>query len=372
MSTITMATRQLIELLSTLAHTSSTEPELHHAGVLLHGARGRGYGPESGVTDVLVGTSTTTSEIGHYIAATGGQLHRPVLWSIDDVEAVIAAFRPKVRADKLAEVTLTVSGREVVVAEAGQLDLGCHDLKVTFTEKNLDEYPRGLWQLLSDVLINPYVADREGRELPVAARTDFAPSALGPFLKVAKTLGAPIELYRWHQHKHILVQIGHAYRGLLMPTRWDDADTPGEGLAPDAEIYPPKLPPVPPKQDTKVGILHVGNVEVHLSKTDVPLTDFPPVDPDPALLCAAAETVVTTQFGSATELGKKLKVSFRKASDLLEQLEGFGVVGAPRGSRSREVLITSEGLDIALESIRATAALNAAPTPEEGTGDDES
>lgn len=375
MSTITMGTRQLLQLLATLVHTSAEEPEAANGGVLLHCDRGHGYGPHSGLTDILVGTSTTGWVVGHTFAPTGGQLHRPALWAIDDVKAVIAAFKPKLKGDKQAEVSITLSGSEVVVAEAGQLDIGGDGLKITFTEKSLTDYPRDLWRALGDVLVNPVVTDRTGHELPTAPRTDFSASSLEPFVKVAKLRGATIETYRFHQHSRVQVQIGDSYRGLLIPTRWDGDDTRGAGDAPDADVYPPTMPtrPNPHAVDLDTppagGNFRTGTgviIGAAPTATDTPLTGFPQVEPDTELLCRAAEIVITTQFGSVSVLGRKLHIGHTRAASLLEQLHDRGVVGPKRGSQARDVLVTADLLDTVLSTIRdITAPADAAEEPDD-------
>lgn len=75
-----------------------------------------------------------------------------------------------------------------------------------------------------------------------------------------------------------------------------------------------------------------------------PLDD---TDPDArALLAAAAELVITTQHGSPSMLQRKLKVTAEKAGQLIDQLEGLGVVSGPLADgKSRDVLVTADDLD---------------------------
>lgn len=362
MSTITMGTRHLVELLAVLALTSSDDEALPTGGVLLHTTRGYGYGPHSGQTDILVGTSTTRFAAGHLFVPTGGQWRRAVLWGIDDVRAVLDAFRPKLKVDKLAEVSITLRDKEIEVAESGQLDLGGEGLRLVFTEKQIGDFPREIWRTLSDVLINPEVSDHKNRVVPERPRTDVNAAQLEPFVKVAKIRKAALEIYRYHQHRPVLIQIGSSYRGVLFPTRFDETETPGAGVAPDSEIHPPDLPPPPdpatktgPDDGTGAGILRAGTgvrVGEPAPSDDVPIADFPDVAPDPDLLCQAAELIITSDFASGSMLQRKLRVGYAKAASLLDELEARGVVGPAQGSRARDVLVTRDLLDTVLDAIR--------------------
>jgi len=68
-------------------------------------------------------------------------------------------------------------------------------------------------------------------------------------------------------------------------------------------------------------------------------------DDDDEILAQAVTLIIRTQSGSTSMLQRKLRVRFRSAGRIMDQLEQEGVGAAGDGSKARKVLVTPEEYD---------------------------
>jgi S-DNA-T family DNA segregation ATPase FtsK/SpoIIIE len=66
----------------------------------------------------------------------------------------------------------------------------------------------------------------------------------------------------------------------------------------------------------------------------------------------AARLVVLNQSGSTSMIQRKFSIGYNRAGRIMDQLEAAGIVGAPDGSKGRQVLVMDEAqLERILETL---------------------
>lgn len=237
--TVRINTAALIDLLGDLVLTADTS--LHAGGtgnVLLYTTRAA-IGAEPGVSGVLAGFSHHAGMVGHtYTATISGDLPRPVLWPVRDVKAIIAVFKAAGKADDDHAVDIRIDGPICEVSE--DPDLFDDGRRLAFAHTDLEKYAGpAVFRLLEHA---PVPAGKDAvDDVPLTRRTDFAAQLLAPFTKIASRRGEHLRMYRQHQERRVLVQIGDTYRGAVAPTVFDavgpEDEPEADVLLPDLELY---------------------------------------------------------------------------------------------------------------------------------------
>jgi hypothetical protein len=255
------------------------------AGVLLHTDRGHPWPSEPGKSDLLIGTAASKFGAGQAFTESEGQM-TPMLWPTSWVTAVVQVFKPMTKANKDHQVQITRAGDHVLVQEDPNLfDDG---MRLEFKTGDLEHYPRSIWRLLNDRPPPPTLARHKRPEKP---RLDISPAVLAPFLKIAQRRGTTVNLFKYHQERLVLLEIGGRFRGYLVPS-WYETDKTSVGDAahePDGEIFFPDLPATEdgdatlwtPWRDTSVKVIKTGTPDPVLPLiVDGPVTEDSPVEDD--------------------------------------------------------------------------------------------
>lgn len=318
--TIRIHTARLLELIADLTPTTHPDTDAGSLnGILLHSGRGYHVPGEPGLGDILVGTSTTGRFIGHTYAAAFGRMTQPMLWPADRAKHVASWFKTLAKDNADHTVELGYDGKTVQVKSIGDPMLFDHDGEdaVEFAGLDVDKFPRGLWDVLRWDTVSELAEDG-----PMQARSDLPAAALEAFAKVAGK--RPVEIYRFHPRRPILIGIGDRYRGAIYSERWEHMDKLQLGRSPFGEVHDPELPEI----------------------------TRPQVDPE-SLLELAAEKVVSVQLANTGMLVRSLRIKTRAAETLLDQLEMLGVISEDHGGRGRDVLAQKNALGAILDKIRA-------------------
>lgn len=256
MGTITAPTRQLVGLLSDLILTSGIDPELPTTrGILLHTTTGEfvpdlpgaddGQEPliDAVETKLLVGTSTDTAVVGqaHIPVEFDGPIGwpDPVFVDLLDAQAVAREFKTKV--SMLGrEVThrseLTVSAGTLTVREdPSQVPGG---LRMAFQVDDGSLFPKVHERMQPDP--TELIPGPDGfTVVEPSYGTGYNPAHVEVFAKVGKRRQMPVAVYRYHQNRTVVVEIGASYRAAVGPYTLDEDH--GQHLAPTVRVFAPPV-----------------------------------------------------------------------------------------------------------------------------------
>lgn len=256
-----MPTRGLVALLEDAVLTT-VDPKMelpHLDAVLLHTDHGPWQVPvdkdetdgdalfEEVTTDLLVASSTSRSVVSQCHTMCTGRLHKPILVSRLDAEALIDVFKPLVskRLPRTVthEVVITYTGETVIVAEDPKL-VG-DGMSVTLTALGLDDFPRNIAEMLQ---VEPKTVVIDGKEIAPTFATGLSSHQLDVLVKVSKRRKMPIAQYRYHQRQRVRFDIGSAYSVVVVPLPLKDD---GTDVEPQVEVFTPELPQRPAVTQTQ-------------------------------------------------------------------------------------------------------------------------
>lgn len=253
MSIITLPTRELVGLLTDTVLTAGTDPDSPVLATALldcdHGevavpvsANGTGPLADTEPSDLLVATSTDgQSMAGQAHTACAGRLHKPVLISTEDAQKLIKVFKTfksllGVGGERTTHQTqLEIVGDALVVSEDPRQVPG--GVSVTVPTLDTGDYPQTVPVFMQPDVAAPVVVD--GAPVEPSYGTGMSFGHLEVTGKVGKRRKAPVALYRHHQRRGIVVEIGSMYRAVFMPAKLNEGE--GQHLEPQVPVFTPRL-----------------------------------------------------------------------------------------------------------------------------------
>jgi len=252
MSTVTIPTRNMVSLLQDLLDFAGKDPDVpENRGILLHTSSGeyamdRPGAPDGEVplietmeTDLLVGTATDGYAVAQAhepceFGATGWL--DPVFIDLLDAKVVARDFeerRKKFGRERTHYVELTSEAGKLTVREDPMLVPG--GLRMAFRVDDGSAFPRAVLELMTQDPTMP-VSGKDYEVIPPSYGTGYPPAYVEALARVAGRRGMPISLYRHHQYRPAVVEVGASWRGTLPVTKLDE--TAGQHLAPMVRVFP--------------------------------------------------------------------------------------------------------------------------------------
>ncbi|WP_315913600.1 DNA translocase FtsK [Arthrobacter sp. lap29] len=202
-----------------------------------------------------------------------------------------------------------------------------------------------------------------------APRLAAAGTLLGLFVTATKVYGDALIIEPTGARSALLVSCGESFIGLLMPRDIGDdteeasqAKTWREGwfnrLHDLARGHEHQDEARAKKRGKTTLTIVSGDAEatIEADVLDALTQAIAEIGGDKALQAQAVELIVTTQFGSASMLQRKLRIGFTKAGQIMDRLETAGIVGPADGSKARGVLYPANQLAQALAALEEASS----------------
>lgn len=337
---ITVATTKLVDILSDALQTASND----FGGVHLTTTRAP-WRDEPSDVDLLAASSTNRRVLGHTWIPCDGRID-PMVWPCQSVLDVLALIKSWAKAKGGDQHTVDISLTLADPPEDGQDDehpgwtVTLRETPALFDSDNEFQFhahheTRFPISVVHRLRTNSFVTKDDYTEVPL---TLWSPAVLAPLVAVAKRRSMNIQMFRSPTRMLQIVQIGDTWIGIAMPS------TPMPGDTTDGPTIEPVLGDEQ-MSDAVADLLRNGSGLFTVD--DAKAQEKASADE----LRKAVELVVTTGFGSPSQIQRKLKVGYAVATVLLNQMEAAGIVGPAEGSKARDVHFKPSDLAGALAAL---------------------
>jgi hypothetical protein len=253
-SGLTLSTRDFTGLLTDAVLTASDSPDEYpilatvlidtdHADVLVT-SEDDGDGDtliDTVPSDVLIATSTNGYDmVGQGHAPCEGRLHKPVLISVQDAQSLIKTFTAKGKTAPKGvphQTRVEITGETLTVSEA--VSYRSRGISMVIPLMELDDYPASVARSL-DPDPSVEVFDDKKQPIPPSYGSGLAAANLEIVAKVANRRKMVPALYKIHQRRPVIVEVGSMYRAAFGAAKLDEDN--GQHLGPQVRVFEPRLP----------------------------------------------------------------------------------------------------------------------------------